>query len=515
MASALKKSFAAEQLKLREKRKSHKHWILLAVLGVVVAAGGYVLYTRFGVKEEPAPETPAPVTEIAPVERKSIAVLPFADMSPEGDQEWFCDGIAEEIINALTKVAGLSPIARTSAFSFKGKQMDVREIGKQLTVEYVLEGSLRKEGNRLRVTAQLIKADDGSHIWSDRYDRNIESIFAIQDEISLAIVDTLKVRLLEKEKAAIVKRPTENLEAYNLYLKGLYYGNLTKAFVYYQQAVNKDPDFALAYAGISMFYSAIGTRGDSPPDAVYPVARAAAEKALEIDDTIAEAHTSLALVSLYNDWDWPATENSLKRAVELNPGYAVAHHWYSVYLRIMGRFEEALPEAKRAQELIPLNSWIYTETISLYSIMGKFDEAMEQYQKAREINPNFEPNWATGSLYWPQGKYKEALDVFLMWRGPWSRARVGITYALSGEREKAEEIIRELKERKKEEFVPSVCIAVVYCGLGENDSAFEWLEKAYEEKNANLIFIKAWPEFDNIRSDPRYTALLKIMGLPE
>jgi len=273
--------------------------------------------------------------------KPSIAVLPFRDMSPQKDQDYFCEGMAEELINALTKIEGLHVAARTSAFQFKGKDLNVRRIGEELGVKTVLEGSVRKAGNRLRITAQLINISDGYHIWSDKYDRDIEDIFAIQDEISLAIVDNLKLKLLKKEKAQLMKRYTEDQEAYSLYLKGRYFwnrryeGGLLKGIEYFQKAIEKDPSFAPAYAGIADCYCLMGMYNWNPPKEAYPKAKAATLRALEIDDTLPEAHASLGWIKMFYDWDWAAAERAFQRAIELNPNYATAHNWYAMFLTPM------------------------------------------------------------------------------------------------------------------------------------------------------------------------------------
>jgi len=290
----------------------------------------------------------------------SIAVLPFTNLSVDKEQEYFCDGMAEEIISALTHVEGLHIVARTSAFAFKGEKLDVREIGKRLNVGTVLEGSVRKAGNRLRISAQLINVADGYHLWSEKYDRDMEDIFAIQDEISLAIVDKLKVKLLGEEKAALVKRYTDNLEAYSLYLKGRYHWSkrtpegIKKAIQHFKQVIEKDPNYALAHAGLADCYSMLEQARVLPAKEAFPKAKAAVTKALEIDETLAEAHTSLAFVRWYYDWDWAGAEKEFLRAIELNPNYPTGHQWYAVYLAEMGRPAEAISEIKKAQELDPL-----------------------------------------------------------------------------------------------------------------------------------------------------------------
>ena len=339
------------------KKKFRKIWITLAIMGILIIVG-YAVFTRFVLKP-----TTIPITEEIKKEIKSIAVLPFVNMSADPEQEYFCDGMADAILNALTHVEGLRVIARTSAFTFRGKEKNIREIGEALNVETVLEGSIQKADNRVRITAQLIKVADESHLFSDIYDRELKDVFAIQDEISMAIVKALKVKLLGKEKAAIEKRPTENLEAYNLYLLG--HHNLEK--------------------------------GDR-------------EKALEIDDTLAEAYIAMAWVRIYSDWDWPAAEQLSKRALELNPGSHTAHNSYGHYLWLMGRLEEALSEYKRALELDPIPIQNYSLAMLLNIGLGRYDEAMDAYHKGTEIDPKYlNLHRNLGRLNLKQGNYKEAI----------------------------------------------------------------------------------------------------------
>ncbi len=447
----------------------------------------------------------------------SIAVLPFANLTADPEQEYFCDGMAEEIINALTHVEGLHVVARTSAFLFKDRKEDIREIGRKLNVGTLLEGSVRKAGNRLRISAQLINVANRYHLWSERYDRELTDVFAIQDEISLAVVEGLKVKLLRREKVAIVKRHTQDLDAYNLYLKGRYHWNkryeegLRKGLEYFQQAIAKDPDYALAYIGIADCYNVLGAHGYLPPNETYPKAKTATFKALEIDDTLAETHASLGICNLYYDWDWPAAKGRFKRAIELNPGYATAHHWYAIYLSSMGRVEEAIAEMKRAQRLDPLSLIINAATGWMFYLARQYKQAIEECRKALELDPDFTSAlWTIGQAYEQQGKYEEAIAMF-------EKAGTGRTlahcYAVAGKRDRALKVLNELEELSKQGYVDPYDTALIYSGLGESDQAFEWLEKAYKEHDSRLLKLKVEPALDSLRSDPRFAALLKKMGL--
>ncbi|MDA2928401.1 protein kinase [Acidobacteria bacterium AH-259-O06] len=455
----------------------------------------------------------------------SIAVLPFADISPEKDQEYFCDGLSEELINSLTKLENLRVVARTSAFSFKGGKQDIREIGKKLKVATILEGSVRKAGNRLRITAQLINSADGYQLWSDRYDREMGDVFAIQDEITQEIVNILKVKLVSKQGIPLVKRYTENLDAYNLYLKGRYHWNkrteeaFKKGIEFFEQAVKEDPNYAQAYAGLADCYNQLGDYGYLSPMEVRSKAKRAAVKALEIDSTFAEAHTSLAYPIMLYDWDWLVAEREFKRAIELNPSYATAHQLYAEYLTAMGRMDEAIAEIKRAQELDSLSLIINTIVAWVFYRARQYDPAVEQCQKTLDLDPNFAlAHHLLGWVYAQKSMHQEAVaeaqkSVALSGRGTLMVASLGYAYAASGETDEARKVLVELKERSNQEYVPPYDIALVHTGLGEKDEAFAWLEKAYRERYGWLVYLKADPIWDPLRSDPRFTDLLRRLGL--
>lgn len=461
-----------------------------------------------------------------PPSKASLAVLPFVDMSPQKDQEYFCDGMAEELISALTKIKDLRIIARTSAFSFKGKGLDVREIGEKLNVDMVVEGSIRKADSRLRITAQLINVEDGYPLWSERYERAMDDIFLIQDEVTMAIVNNLKVELLGEEKTELMKHHTENLEAYNLYLQGRYFWNkrteegYQKCLEYFQKAIETDPTYALAYTGIADCYNLLGYYGFLPPKEAFPEAKRAAEKALEMDETLAEAHTSLAWVRWHYDWDWEGAEREFKRALELNPSYATAHHWYSTYLGSMGRHDESMVEAKRALELDPLSLVIIANMGGRFFGMGQYDRAIEEYQKALNLDPNFYlSHFYIVFSYAMKGMYNEAVveaqkTIDLLGGDNLGLTAVlGYMYAASGRREEAEKILSEVVELSKQRYVPPYGVALIYTGLGQKNQAFQWLEKAYEDRDHWLVDLKSHPMLDSLRSDPRFQVLLKRMNL--
>lgn len=335
-----------------------------------------------------------PVPTPSSQEKKSIAVLPFANLSPDPENEYFSDGLTEELINSLTKIEGLRVASRTSAFAWKGKQEHIRKIGEQLNVETVLEGSVRKAGNRLRITAQLVNVDDDSHLWSERYDREMEDVFAIQDEIARAIVDALKIKLASDKKHQIVKPPTESIEAYNLYLQGRFHWNkrskegFERAIQYFEQALQIDPTYARAYAGLADCYTLLASYGYLDPQQSFQKAQEAAREALELDETLAEAHASLAAIKLNHEQDIQGAQEEIERAIALNPNYATAHHWHAATLAGLGRTNEALAAIQRALELDPLSAIMRVTAGEVFQLAGRWQEAEEHLQKALELNPH-------------------------------------------------------------------------------------------------------------------------------
>jgi len=482
--------------------------LLLPALILVAVVAAAVIIWQFLPQQEPVSPLP---------EQPSIAVLPFVDLSPQEDQAYFCDGLADELINRLSKIEKVRVPARTSVFSFKGKELDIREIGKKLEVETVLEGSVRKAGDKIRITVQLVKVDDGYPLWSEKYDRSMEDIFALQDEISLAIVDNLKIKLLGKEKQELIKGQTQNLEAYDSYLKGRYFWNkrtvedIKKSVEYFQQAVEDDSKYALAYAGLADSYITLGDWQGLSPKEAFPEARKAAEKALEIDNLLAEAHNALAYVKYIYEWDWPGAERGFKHSISLNPNYATAHQWYAEFLTVMGRFDEALEEIKRARKLDPLSLIINAIGGWPYLYSHKYDQAIEYFKKTLEMDPDFRPAHSyLGRTYIGKGRYKEALREYEIIE---DFSGVGLAYAKMRKTKEAKLVLTELIERSKNIYIPPSRIAFIYFALGDNDTGFEWLEKEYEERGFNMTRLKVHPELDIVRSDPRFQAWLKKMNL--
>jgi serine/threonine-protein kinase len=458
----------------------------------------------------------------------SIAVLPFVNMSADPEQEYFCDGLAEELINALTQLEGLHVVARTSAFFFKGKDVKIRDVGRELNVETVLEGSVRKAGNRVRITAQLVKVDDGYHLWSEKYDRHMEDIFAIQDEISETILDRLKPKLLEKAKPELRKRQTVDLKAYNLYLKGRWFFNkqtgqgLKTAIECFEEAIEKAPDFALAYSGLADSYLMLPYYELVAPNEIYPKAREAALKALEIDDTVAEAHTSLAGIKGIYDWDWESAEKSFGTALELNPGYTTAHQWHAMQLTFRGRFDEAIAEMNQALELDPLSLYVNRDAGVMFFFAHKLDRAIEVLRRTLELDPNYGgAHFFLGLAYWLNSMHEEAIAEFEEERKVAGRLDLvletwlGNIDALMGRTEEARQVLKKMMQRSRTDYVPSGFIAVLSFSLGEIDQGFEWLERAYKERDSFLCFLKVDPYYElfNLHSDSRYQEMLKKVGL--
>jgi len=394
-----------------------------------------------------------------------------------------------------------------------------------LGVETVLDGSIQRQGDRLRVTVQLISVKDGSQLWGKTFDEKFTDIFAVQDAISEKVTEALALKLSGEEQTGLAKRYTENAEAYQLYLLGRFYWNkrseegIKKAIAYFDQAIEKDPNYALAYAGLSQCYIVLDAYYLLPPQEAIPKAKAAATRALEIDDTLAEAYAALA--TYYYDWDWPAAERQFKRAIELNPNYATAHQWYAEFLVNQGRFDEGIAEIKRARELDPLSLIINTVLgRSLYQAR-QYDQGIEQLRNTIEMDPNFVPaHRHLGQAYEAKGMYSEAVAemqkaVTLSGSTPEYMAVLGQAYALSGKRAEAMKIVEELKEQSKQRYISACGIALIYAGLGEKDRAFEWLEKAYQEHDYGLIYIRVAPGLESLRSDPRFADLVRRVGLPQ
>ena len=454
----------------------------------------------------------------------SIAVLPFTNMSADDENEYFCDGLAEELLNALAKIEDLKVAARTSSFSFKNKNAEASQIGKALRVKTILEGSVRKSGNRLRITAQLINAADGYHLWSERYDREMKDIFDVQDEITLAVVDALKVKLFGEEQDAVLKRHTRNPEAHEFYLRGLFYfyrftpDDFQKASESFRRAIVIDPRYASAYAGLADAYTELSFFSFSPSETM-PKAREAANKALELDDRLGEAHNSLAIIKMYFDWDYAGAEQEFQRAIALNPGSGPIHMWYGWYLGLMGRFDESFKEMQGAQERDPLSAANNSGIGIVFHWSRQPERAIEQFRKVLELNPNYLiARSFLAEAYEQKGDFVSAIATIEKIQqsetDPLTLSTVGYVYAKSGDRHKALEILNEFVKRSNQEYVPAFSFAQIYAGLGDNEQALAWLDKACNERAVWIPFLKVDLKFDPLRSNPRFQELLKKVGFP-
>ena len=458
----------------------------------------------------------------------SIAVLPFVNMSNDTENEYFSDGITEEIINALTRVEGLNVSSRTSTFAFKGLNKDIREIGAQLNVNHLLEGSVRKAGNRIRITAQLINTGDGFHIWSEVFDRGLENIFAVQDEISKKIAAKLKENISEiASLESLVKQGTDNIQAYNHYLKGKFYWHkwtpedVHKSIEEFEEAIALSNDYAEAYAGMAMSYSFLGAIGRIPPKEAYEKAEEAALNSIKYNENISQSQTALGMVRMLHYWDFKGAEEHFQKAISLDPNSPKVKQAYALFLKIVGRNKEAVSILKEALDQDPLSLSINADLARAYLNAGKPGKALKQFNKTLELDDNFRTaiegkGWAYVSL----GDFDQALKIFEEYHKSVGHKLKGITqlgylYGKTGNRKKAEHYLELMHQRNEED--PDVSLAmdfsVVYMGMGEYDKVFEYFDKALEEKLGTMLFINTNPIWDDIKTDPRFLKYVEEIGL--
>ncbi|HZI77629.1 MAG TPA: protein kinase [Gemmatimonadales bacterium] len=461
-----------------------------------------------------------------PSAMNSIAVLPFLNLSADPENEYFADGMAEEIINALTKLEGLRVTPRSSAFSLKGKGEAGREIGRRLKVATILEGSVRRAGSRIRLTTELISVADGYHLWSEKYDREMVDVFAIQDEISRSIVDVLKVKLLGSPTVPLVKRPTEDLEAYTTYLKGRYFWNrrtpegLRKSIALFREAQARDPGYALPYAGEADAYNVLGWWADLAPTIAFPAARTAAARAVALDPALAEAYASQAFARLYYDWDWPNAEADFKQSIALNPKYSIARQWYSQHLISSGRTEEASGQIRLAAELDPLSLIIQTTVSLIAYYAGQFDDSVTNAKRIIENDPNFGiAHRILGRALLQLGQYDEGIAqlqraVELSAFSVMLTAEVAHGHARAGHRAAALAILADLRRTAVERYVSAYDLAGIHIGLNDRASALDALEQACAERASHMIFLRVDPVFRELHGEPRFQAILGRIGAP-
>jgi TolB-like protein/Tfp pilus assembly protein PilF len=466
----------------------------------------------------------APVVSQAPTKNR-VAVLPFASISPDPADEYLADGLTEELITMVSKVGNLRVTSRTSAMRYKGTTKALGQIAQELNVGTVLEGSVRKAGNKLRISVQLIDVHKDEQLWSQSYDRELEDIFDIQSDVARRVVGALEVHLLAKEKQSIERKPTRNIEAYTLYLKGLHYRGegthegIGKAIQYLQAAVARDPRFAMAYAALADCHATLGTEGEAPPKENFTKATEYATKALELDDSIPEAHATLGLMLEDYYLDMEGAEREFRRALGLNPSYGRVCKSYGAHLACLGRIDEAISEIKRAQELNPLAIDVNECAAIIYNCANQYAEAVDACQRMLELNPDHFPALCyLAETYSNQSMFKEAIEVLqralaVSNGAAAAKGRLGYAYARSGRRGEAEAVLQELAEDSKRKYVTPVAFAMVHSGLGNKDQAFEWLKRAYTERPGSVLAIKLRPMYAGLRTDPRFGDLLQKLHL--
>ncbi|HJQ10755.1 MAG TPA: protein kinase [Gemmatimonadaceae bacterium] len=459
-------------------------------------------------------------------EQPSIAVMPFANMSADPENEYFSDGITEEILNALASIPALKVASRTSSFALKGKQVGIGDIGRQLNVKTVLEGSVRRAGQKVRITAQLINVSDGYHVWSERYDRDLEDVFAIQDEIARTIADRLKLKLTTAENVALANRQTDDIEAYELYLRGkhcAYRWNITgmaeKSLGYFEAALAKDPGYALAYHGLADAYSLFGLYALVPPATAVDKALRAASKAVELAPNLPEALTSLGWVQLLS-WDWKGAESSLLRALQINPRYSQAHNFMGWLFCAFEKREDAATASARGQELDPFSPAANGISALVAYAGHRYDDAIQASERALERDPTSALSLLAISMsYAAQRDFKKAIlhaerGVNLSPKVNFLNGILGAVYAMAGDRESAQRILRELVDKSEQTYVAPIIISWIHLQLGDRDSAFEWLSRAFEERSCTFSLGLGSSLYDPIRDDPRFTELATRVGLP-
>ena len=492
-----------------DKPPAKQKWWLVALLSLIVLAAGFFAYRAF-----------APGKEI-----ESIAILPFTNASGDPEMEYLSDGLTESLINSLAQLPRLRVLPRTTVFRFKGKTDDPQRIGKELGVRAVLTGRVQQRGDSLVIQTELIDVTGAAQLWGERYDRKPADLLATQREVTQAIAGGLRLKLSGAEQQQLAKKGTENNEAYQFYLKGLFWHNKSgpegfrKGIEYFNQALEKDPNYAPAYAGLARSYINLGLDAISKEN--FAKGKAAALKAVTLDSNLAEAHTALGRSLLTSDWDYAGAEKEFKRGIELEPDSAIAHRSYAAYLSALGRHQEAIAEAKRALQLDPLTTTTNSIVGQSYLFARQYDQAIEQYRKLLEMDRGFADGYRFLSLaYTGKGQYEEALataqaGLKVAPDNPGLLAELGYAYARAGQRVAAQKTLDQLLTLAKQREVSGALIALLYAGLGDRDQAFAWLEKAYEARSSNLLYLKVSPRYDSLRADPRFADLVRRVGLPE
>jgi len=494
---------------------------VVAIAGVLGAAA---LVAAYWMGARPGPRT-------QPGRRLTLAVLPFDNLSGDADQEYLSDGLTEEMITQLARLQPdrLRVTARSSTWKYKRADRDIDRLRQELGADYILEGSLRRAGERVRVAVQLIQAVDQTHAWAQTYERDIGDVLVLQSEIARAVAGAIALTLTPDAHARLARARSVRAESYQDYLRGRYFfwkrteAALRQALGYFQRAIAADPDYAPAYSGLADCYSSLGSSasvGGLPPRQAMPEAKAAAVKALQIDGTLAEAHNSLAYVHLIYDWDLAASEKEFRRAIELDPDFTTAHHWYSHTLLVLGRTEESLAESQRALELEPLHLVINLHLGWHYYYSRQYDQAIEQAHKALELDPAFpQAQRFVAWAYLQKGMRQEAITSLRaalrqLGRNPTVEGDLGHALAVAGRRDEALAVLEGLRQLSSTRYVSPYSVALVHAGLGDRDQAFAWLDKAYADRSDYMPYLKLEPMLDGLRSDPRFAALVRRVGLP-
>jgi TolB-like protein/DNA-binding winged helix-turn-helix (wHTH) protein/Tfp pilus assembly protein PilF len=485
--------------------------VTLSIFAIVLA-GAFAL--RYLKRSSLATAPSGPLT--------SLVVLPFENLSADKDQAYFADGMTDELIAHLAKIRSLRVISRTSSMEYKGAHKTLSQIARDLKVDSVVEGTVLRSGDRVRITAELVQVATDRHLWAETYESQLGDILTLQSHVASAIVNEIRVKLTPEDQVRLATTRQVSTQSYENYLKGRFYWNkrsqegLTKAIDYFQLAIEQDPNYALAYAGLADCYSIIGSVivGTVPALEVAPKARAAALKSLELDNTLAEAHTSLATVRFNYDWDWNAAASGFRRAVELNPNYATAYQRNSLYLMSMGRTSESIAEMNRAHDLDPLSISMNFSLGSRLYLAREYDQAIEQLRNTIDMDPDFVlPHLVLGQAYEQKRMYDQAITELrraadISQSSPPAVAALARTYAVSGRTTEARKLLDQLMEQSKRRYVSPFYVAIVYAGLGENDQALDWIEKAYKDRSNAIVFAKVDPQLDTLRSTPRFQSLL-------
>jgi TolB-like protein/Tfp pilus assembly protein PilF len=491
--------------------------VLIAGILILVALAGFFSWQHF--------RSRAP----APAARVMLAVLPFQNLSGDPAQDYFSDGMTEEMIAQLGRLdpQHLAVIARTSVMHYKHSQEQLEEIGHELGVQYVLEGSVRRDADKVRISAQLIQMRDQTHVWARQYDRELSNLLALQGEIAREIAGGIRLTFVDDKRDEVARRASlspGSYEAYDLYLKGRYFWNkrtpqgFQRAVGYFQQAIEKDPNYARAYAGLADSYALMSVYNMGPPREITPKARAAGLRAVELDERLAEAHASLAVIAQNYDWDWQTVEKEYRRAIELDPNYPTAHHWYAESLALEGRFDEAFVEIERARQLDPLSLIIAADYGAILYFSRQYDRAIEQFRTVLDMEPNFPRAHMLELAYVQKGRYAQALADIEKWRrvedNPWSWTMLAYVYGRSGQQVEARRALEKLEELNRRRETDALSIAVAHVGIGDKEKAIAWLQKAYAEHSISTA-LKVDPIFDPLRSDPRFQELMRRVGLAQ